>query len=444
MVVEKSIKNLENSQALLTIKVDAQSIADAYQKKLAKYQKDILMDGFRKGKAPLSLIERKYGDMIYEESTFEELEKHLHEVIETLQDNEKPLAYSTPVLQDEEKLLPFKKGEDLTFSVTYDVYPSIAVENYKGRDVEVSGYEISDEDVQKEIDKLLDQNAIVKTKDGSVAKNDIVTVDYVEIDGDGNEVESTKRSGFTFTVGSGYNLYKLDDDIVGMNKGEEKTIEKKYAEDDTAFPNESKKIKVKIDEVKVKELPALDDEFAQDVKEEYKTVEDLKKGTKEKLEKDAEEYLKSDKVEALLAILEKETKFDLPKSMVEVELESSWKRFVRQSGLDEEVFEKFMKMQDQTKESIIESWRPDAEKNVRQQLILEEIKKKEDFPVDEEEFKKACDERLKNIQDESSLEYYKGMIKDEMQFAKVVPFLLENNNFITKEKKSYKEFMERV
>ena len=408
MVVEKSIKNLENSQALLTIKVDAQSIADAYQKKLAKYQKDILMDGFRKGKAPLSLIERKYGDMIYEESTFEELEKHLHEVIETLQDNEKPLAYSTPVLQDEEKLLPFKKGEDLTFSVTYDVYPSIAVENYKGRDVEVSGYEISDEDVQKEIDKLLDQNAIVKTKDGSVAKNDIVTVDYVEIDGDGNEVESTKRSGFTFTVGSGYNLYKLDDDIVGMNKGEEKTIEKKYAEDDTAFPNESKKIKVKIDEVKVKELPALDDEFAQDVKEEYKTVEDLKKGTREKLEKDA------------------------------------WKRFERQSGLDEEVFEKFMKMQDQTKESIIESWRPDAEKNVRQQLILEEVKKKEDFPIDEEEFKKACDERLKNIQDESSLEYYKGMIKDEMQFAKVVPFLLENNNFITKEKKSYKEFMERV
>ena len=87
-------------------------------------------------------------------------------------------------MQDEEKLLPFKKGEDLTFSVTYAVYPSIAVENYKGRDVEVSGYEISDEDVQKEIDKLLDQNAIVKTKDGSVAKNDIVTVDYVEIDGD--------------------------------------------------------------------------------------------------------------------------------------------------------------------------------------------------------------------------------------------------------------------
>ena len=82
MVVEKSIKNLENSQALLTIKVDAQSIADAYQKKLAKYQKDILMDGFRKGKAPLSLIERKYGDMIYEESTFEELEKHLHEAID--------------------------------------------------------------------------------------------------------------------------------------------------------------------------------------------------------------------------------------------------------------------------------------------------------------------------------------------------------------------------
>lgn len=101
----------------------------------------------------------------------------------------------------------------------------------------------------------------------------------------------------------------------------------------------------------------------------------------------------------------------------------------------------FFKMQNQTKEGIMAEWREPAEKTLREQLILEEIKKKEDFALDQEEYEKACEEQLKSIQDENTKEYYKTMIKDDMQFAKVVPFLLENNTFKAGAKVSYKEFM---
>ncbi len=443
MVVEKSIKGLANSQLALTVTVDAASVEDAYQAKLKKYQANLQLDGFRKGKAPVSIVERKYGDAIREESTFECLEENLKQAIDTLEDKDKPLAYSTPVLQDEEKLIPFKKGEGITFTVHYDVYPAIEVKDYKAREVEVTKVEISDSDVNDEIEKLRDQNAIVKTKDGAIEKGDIVTLDYAELDEEGNPIADTERKNFTFTLGTGYNYYRIDDDLVGLKKGDEKVIEKKYADDDVTFHGEKKNIKVKVDEVKFRELPEVDADFCQDVKEEYKSVDDLKKGLREKLEKEVDEALKNDKINALLALLVEETKFDVPASMVDVELDHSWRNFVQQSGLEESKLLQFFSMQNQTKDGIMAEWRPAAEKNLREQLILEEIKKKEDFKVDEEEFKKTCDEQLKNITDEKSKEYYENMIKDDMQFKMVVPFLLENNTFKTKETKSYKEFMNK-
>ncbi len=443
MVVEKSIKGLANSQLALTVTVDAASVEDAYQAKLKKYQANLQLDGFRKGKAPVSIVERKYGDAIREESTFECLEENLKQAIDTLEDKDKPLAYSTPVLQDEEKLIPFKKGEGITFTVHYDVYPAIEVKDYKAREVEVTEVQIADSDVDAEIEKLRDQNAIVKTKDGAIEKGDIVTLDYVELDEEGNPVADTERKNFTFTLGTGYNYYRIDDDLVGLKKGDEKVIEKKYADDDVTFHGEKKNLKVKVDEVKFRELPEVDADFCQDVKEEYKSVDDLKKGLREKLEKEVEDALKNDKINALLALLVEETKFDVPASMVDVELDHSWRNFVQQSGLEENKLLQFFSMQNQTKEGIMAEWRPSAEKNLREQLILEEIKKKEDFKVDEEEYKKTCDEQLKNITDEKTKEYYENMIKDDMQFKMVVPFLLENNTFKTKETKSYKEFMNK-
>ena len=444
MIVKQSTKALENSQLELTITVDSASIEEAYQNRLKKYQQELQIPGFRKGKTPISVIEKKYGDSIREESTFASLENALEEAYKSMDDKEKPLPYSTPVLQDEESLIPFKKGEDVTFSVHYDVRPSFDVENYKGREIEVESVEVTDADVDAEIQKLRDQNAIVKTKEGALEKGDIATIDYVELNEDGNEKSSTERKGFTFTLGTGYNYYMIDEDIVGMKKGDERVIEKTYKEDETSpLAGKSVKLRVKVNEVKLRELPELDDDFAQDVKEEYKSVADLKKATKGKLEKEVEDALKNIKMNSLMDKLVEETKFSVPESMIKTQLEQAWRNFIQQSGLDEKTFNKFMEMQSQSKDQILQEWRPSAEKELREQLILDAIKDKENFALDDEEYKKACDEQLKNIPEENK-EFYKEMINDDMQFAKVVPFLLENNTFKPgKEKKSYKEFFNK-
>lgn len=421
MVVEKSVKELENSQVALTITVDAASIEKAYQENLKKYTANLQIDGFRKGKVPASIVERKYGEAIREESTFDCMEKTLQEALKDVE--KKPLPYSTPVLQDEEKLLPFKKDSDITFTVHYDTMPSFELPPYTGLTVEVETIAVTDKNVNAEIEKLREQNSLVVAKDGEAAKDDIATVDYVELDEEGAEIEESKRNDFTFTVGSGYNLYKLDDDVIGMKVGENKTVEKEI---------DGKKVKLSLTlkELKVRDLPEVDDEFAKDVKEEYKTVEDLKNGIKKNLEAKVDSANKDAKAEAIVEKLVADSSFSIPESMVNFQLEQNWKNFIANSGLPEEQLMAFFKMQNHTKESIMEEWRETATKDLKAQLILDAIKTKENFEINNEEFEKECEEKLKNINDEGTKEYYKNMLKDEKQYSMVVPFLLEKNTFV--------------
>ena len=154
MVTNKSLKALENSQMALTLTVDAASIEEAYTAKLKKYAKDIQMKGFRKGKAPLSVLEAKFGSAIREEATFDCMEENLKACIETLDEKDKPLQFSTPVLQNEESLLPFKKDADITFTVHYDVKPTFELPQYKGLEVTYGTTEVTDEAVEAEVNKL--------------------------------------------------------------------------------------------------------------------------------------------------------------------------------------------------------------------------------------------------------------------------------------------------
>ena len=442
MITDKSVKELENSQAALTLTLDAASIEEAYNKRIQKYAKDITIPGFRKGKVPVSVIERKFGAMIREESTFDLMEESLKEAYSSLDKEHSPLVFSTPVLQDEEKLLPFKENEDLTFTVVYDVLPRFELPAYKGLEVEVSSIEVTDADIDKEIEKYREQNAIIRTKDGEAENGDIVTVDYVELDENGAEIESTKRDGFTFTLGSGYNFYKIDSDVIGMKAGDEKTVTKTYTEEDNVpgYAGKTVNLRVKLDTLKSKELPAVDNDFAEDVKDEYKTVEDLRKGIRDRFEKNVEEHLKNEKITAILDKLAAETEIVIPQSMIQAELDNRWRSFVRQTGLTEAQIEKFMEMQSSTKESIQEEWKPDTIKELKAQLIMEKIRETENFEVSDEELNEAAEKQLQNVP-EADKESYKNMIKDELQFSKVTPFLIENNTFRTGETKSYSEAM---
>lgn len=444
MSAEKNIKELGNSSVELTLTIVAADIEAAYKELLAQYAKKAQVKGFRTGKAPLSILEGKFGKAIREESTFNTLEKTVQAAVAEVEDKYKPLPYSTPVLQNEEALLPFTPEQDITFSVVYDILPQFELPAYKGLSVAVPKVEVTDELVTKEIEQLREQNALVREKEGVVASGDVVTVDYVELDGDKNEVENTARKDFTFTVGSGYNFYKIDDDIVGLAKDEEKIFEKTYAED-YELPDYAGKtitLKVVVKTIKTRELPVLDDEFAQDVKEEYKTVDDLLKATREKLEEHLKSHMDETKLTALTDKILENLEIPVPASMVRIEVEQNWNKFVRQSGLNEEQVLKFLQFQGQTKESVMDEWKEPALKSLKVQLLLDKVKEAENFEVTDAEIDTAMTEQFNDITDESQKKYYREMILDDLKFRKVGPFLLENNTFTEGEPITYEQFLQ--
>ena len=427
------IKKLENSSVELTLTLSAATIEEDYSKTIKDYAKKLTLKGFRPGKAPVALVESKYGEAIREEVTFRLMEKNLTDSYKDMDAKDRPLPYSTPELQNEEALMPFKPNTDVTYSVIYDVLPEVKLPEYKGLEIEYPAREITDADVDAEIERLRQQNAMVITKKGEIAEGDIVTIDYAELDAEGKDMEANKRDDFTFTVGSSYNFYKLDKDIIGMKKGDETVIEKTYGDDSgmgTDYLGKTVKIRVAIKEVKIKEVPELDDDFAQDVKDEYKTVDDLVKATRKQLEEGAEEGNRAAKLDAVVNALLEKTEIAVPKSMVEAQLESDWQNFISRFGMSEEEVLKIMGAQGGGKEQFLESRRADTLKNVKAQLIIEQVKEEQKYEPTEEEIA----EELKNYgeditKDSPNYESMKIYAEDDIKFRKARDFLLENNTF---------------
>ena len=440
----KNIKALENSSVELTLTLPAARIEEDYQKSLAKYVKNAQIPGFRKGHVPASVLEKKFGESLRTETTFDTMEAFLKEELEKLDDAQKPLPYCTPVLQDEEKLLPFKKDTDVTFSVKYDVKPQFELPQYTGMKLTIPNVKVTDADVAKELDKLREQNAmVVDKKDGVAEDGNIVNIDYVELDKDGKEVKASERKDFTFTLGSGYNYYEIDKEVAGMKVGETKTIEKNYPKEfKTAdLAGKTVTLKVTLKSVKVKDVPALDDEFAQDIKEEYKTVADLTKATREKLEKQLADKLSDDKFDKIADELAKNVKIDLPQSMVDLELDRDWSNYIRQTGLSEDQVLKFLSFQQKDKAALQNEWKADAEKTLRVQLVMDKIKEKEKFTVSPEELEKAEKEQLKDVTDENQKKYYRTLLEEDLNFNKVSDFLEANNTFTPDKEMSFDAYV---
>ena len=427
------IRKLENSSVELTLTLSAAKIEEDYSKTIKDYAKKLTLKGFRPGKAPVSLIENKYGDAIREEVTFKLMEQNLTDSYKDMDAKDRPLPYSTPELQNEEALLPFKPNTDVTYSVIYDVLPQVTLPEYKGLEIEYPARKITDADVDAEIERLRQQNAMVITKKGEIAEGDIVTIDYAELDADGKAMEANKRDDFTFTVGSSYNFYKLDKDIIGLKKGDETVIEKTYGDDSgmgTDYLGKTVRISVKVKEVKIKEVPELDDDFAQDVKDEYKTVDDLVKATRKQLEESAEEGNKTAKLDAIVNALLEKTEIAVPRSMVEAQLESDWQNFISRFGMSEEDVLKIMGAQGGGKEQFLETRRADTVKNVKAQLIIEQVKEEQKYEPTEDEIAAELKNYGEDItKDSPNYESMKIYAEDDIKFRKARDFLLENNTF---------------
>lgn len=433
MKVTKEITKLENSAVKLTVTIAKKDVAAEYNESIAKYAKNIQIPGFRKGKVPVSVLERKYGEMLKADAAAELIEKALGEVFESI--DEKPLPYAQPTM-DEAPVLDVTK--DLTFTVTYDVFPTVKVESLEGISIKEPVVEIGEEELNTELQQIRERNAMVvdKKDDEVAAKDDIATVNYCELAEDGSELEGTQRQDFVFTIGSGQNIFKFDDDVVGMKKNETKEITKTYDADfeDKDLAGTTKKIKVTVTALKVRNLPDLDNELAQDVNEKYNTLEDMKTDIKRNMEAIKERRVKEIKSNELLEQLVEKYQFDLPKSMVQAELDHRWRMMAQQFGTTTEQLDKLVASSGQSKETMLTEWTGDAEKMLKSRIVVESLLKDRNITVTPEEIEKE----MENIAEKSGVSVEE--VKKHYADPRSKEYLIDD----TKEQKLYSQLFAEV
>jgi trigger factor len=383
---------MEDSTARLTIKLTRDELRAEYDAHLKKLLKDIQVPGFRRGKVPAAVLEKKGGEGLKDDILNQIIGETVNNLIrsEDFPEADLPLPQSDPQVEGEPKL-DLENG--LSFSLTYEVWPQVKIEKWSGFEVEVKSAEVGNDDVKRELEKVRDRNAIVMERyDNEAAKkNVVVTVDYCELDASGSPIEDTKTENFVWTLSSGKNAYKFDNEIIGMRKNETKDFDKKYPEnfEDKELAGKTKKLRVKVKTIRDKKLPALDDDLAQDVNEKFKTLDDLKKNLRANLETRLENELKAQKEELLFSKIIEENPFNLPESLVMSELIDNVRRlFGGGSAASSEEVRQFM----QTHENFIEILRPQAVKKIKKSLILHEIAAAEKIEVSPEEYKKELDE----------------------------------------------------
>ena len=434
MKLNKEFTKLEKSAVKLTVTVEKSDVQETYKTILDKYVKNAQIPGFRKGHVPAAVLERKFSDALKQDALSEIIDKSLNEVFENEKEN-RPLPYAQPVMEQFPEL---NLDSDLSYTVTFDVFPKIEVKDFSGITVKEPQVEITDKDIERELTAIQERNAVVMDKKDSetVAKDDIGTINYSELDENDKEIEGSKREGFVFTVGTGENIYKIDDEIIGMKKNETKQITKTYSKDekDADLAGKTKKISVTVTSLKIRNLPALDDELAQDVNEKFKTLEDLKNDIKRSLETAKNRKISELKNNSLLSQLVEKNPFDIPVSMLQAELDGRWRMMAQQFQTTPEQLEKMVTASGQTKETMLEQWTGDSEKMLKSRIIVDSLIREKNISVTPEEI----EEQYAKIAQEGGISV--DEVKKHYSDPRTKEYLIDD----TKENKLYDEIYKTV
>jgi trigger factor len=378
----KEVQLLEDSKVKLTIHVPTEDVRKQYDDILKEYTQKAHLKGFRPGKVPSEIIVRKLGPSLIDQTKSEVLEKSLAEAFESVE--QKPIPYSTPEIKADDAL---ELGKDFAFEVIYDTWPVVELGPYTGLEIDQPQWEVTDEDIGRELKGIQEQNSLFTDREnGDLEKGNIANVDYVELEA-GAEKQGTKREAFVFEVGTGYNVYKIDDEILGMKKGETKLVTKVYPDDfeTSALAGKSVTLRVTLNSIKEKKLPEINDELAQDISEKFKTLEDLKADIRTKLEQTVKQNIRSRTITRLLDSVVETSKIPLPQSLVDYQLENIWQEYVSQMRIDEKKLVQLLEAQGTTLESLRTEWLPSAQKRARLQLVISEIAKRENIAIEEDE-----------------------------------------------------------
>ena len=380
------VEKLEKNMAKLTIEVSAEEFDAAIEKAYQKNKGKMNIQGFRKGKAPRQMIEKMYGVGVFYEDAANIIipEAYSKEVAEC-----KDIEI---VSQPEIDVVQIEKGKSFIFTAVVATKPEVELGEYKGIQVEVSVPEIKDEDVEAELKKAQEEQArTVPVEDRPVADGDIATIDF-EGFVDGVAFEGGKGTDYALTIGSHSFIDTFEEQLIGKNIGDEVEVNVTFPEEYHAEELKGKPalFKVVIKEIKVKELPALDDDFAQDVSD-FDTLAEYKEDIKAKLVEKAEKVAKNEKEEKLIDAIIANSKMDIPEAMIETQQDQMVREFANRIASQGLSFDQYMQFTGMTMDAMKEQMKPQALKRIQVRLVLEAIAAKEAFEITEEDIEKELE-----------------------------------------------------
>ena len=376
MNVKSTEKN--GNVATIVVEIDKELMESGVNKAYMKARKSIQIPGFRKGKAPRKMIEAMYGAHVFYDDGLEEIFPEIYDFAIAKQEGFK--AIGRPSLTD----MQISEDNVVTLTLTTEVYPEVTLGQYKGLEVERQEASFSDEQVQAELDRMAQNVSSTETVERAAEMGDTANIDFEGFD-NGVPFDGGKGENFDLKLGSGQFVPGFEEQIVGMNVGEEKDIDVTFPENYHAeLAGKPVVFHVKLNKLSVTYVPALDDEFAKDVSE-FDTLEELKADIRAKGLERQEKQIQADFRQKALELAAENTTVDMPKALIEAELDTQMERFAYQLQMSGYSMEQYAKMMGGDVNTMRNAFRPAAEKQALISVTLEKIVEVEGITVSDEE-----------------------------------------------------------
>lgn len=418
-------KTKNANEVKLEITVEAEKFDEAIKKVYFQSAKYFNIPGFRKGKAPMQIVEKYYGKEIFYEDAFNQVAQDALE--EAVEENKLEIV-SRPDID----VTQIEKGKDLIFIAIMQTKPEVKLGKYKGIEIKKIEYNVTDEDIDHELGHMQEHNSrLISIEDRPVESGDITTIDF-EGFVDGKAFEGGKAEGHELEIGSNSFIPGFEDQIIGMKIEEEKDIQVKFPDEyfSKDLAGKDATFKVKLHEIKKKELPELDDEFAKDVSE-FDTLKELKESIKEKQQKQNDDKAKYETQDAVMKAVCEDIKVEIPSGMIETEIDNMLRDIEQRLSYQGLKLDQYLQMMGKTQEEMRKEYEPQAIEGIKSRLAIEAVIKAEKIEATDEEIDEKLKEMAKNYGKEKDEEFLKNenvrnYLKEGLASEKAIDFLVKN------------------